>query len=68
MKEFSTESFLTLGMALTADKATMEQRVRGIFARRNSARTAKISALALCIALGVGCFTTACRPKAVRST
>jgi hypothetical protein len=40
----------------------MEQRVRGVFARKNSARPAKVLALALCVALGVGCFTTACQP------
>jgi hypothetical protein len=62
MRRLSTDDFLTLGMALTADKAAMEQRVRGVFARKSSARTAKILAFTLCIALGVGCFTTACRP------
>jgi len=62
MKQLSTEDFLTLGMALTGDKKTMERRVRGVFGRQNSARAAKILALALCIALGIGCFTTACQP------
>jgi len=62
MKRLSTEDFLTLGMALTADKTAMERRVRGVFARKSSARPAKILALALCIALGIGCFTTACQP------
>ncbi len=62
MKQFTTERYLTLGMALTADKATMERRVRGVFARKNSARPVKILTLALCIALGIGCFTTACWP------
>jgi hypothetical protein len=62
MKRLSTDDYLTLGMALTADKAAMEQRVRGVFARKSSARPAKALALALCVALGVGCFTTACQP------
>lgn len=59
-----TERLLTLGMALTADKRTMERRVRGIFARRTSARAAKVGALALCLLLGAACFTTACQPQA----
>ncbi len=63
MKRLSTDDFLTLGMALTADKATMERRVRGVFARKNSARPIKILALLLCVVLGVGCFTTACQPE-----
>ena len=62
MRRTSTETYLTLGMALTADKTAMERRVRGVFAREKSARPAKVLALALCIALGIGCFTTACQP------
>jgi len=62
MKRLSTEELLTLGMALTADKTAMERRVRGVFARKKSARPAKVLTLALCIALGIGCFTTACQP------
>lgn len=62
MKPLSTDDFLTLGMALTADKTMMERRVRGVFTRKRSTRAARISTLALCIALGLGCFTTACRP------
>jgi hypothetical protein len=61
MRRTETEKYLTLGMALTADKKTMERRVRGVFARKSSARTAKILALTLCAALAVGCFTTACK-------
>jgi len=62
MRRTSTEKYLTLGMALTGDKKTMERRVRGVFGRKSSARAARILALALCIALGLGCFTTACQP------
>ncbi len=61
MRRTSTERYLTLGMALTADKATMERRVRGVFARKNSPRSIKALALLLCVVLGVGCFTTACK-------
>ena len=61
MRRTSTEKYLTLGMALTGDKKTMERRVRGVFGRKNSPRPVKMLALLLCIALGVGCFTTACK-------
>ncbi len=57
----STQELITLGMALRADRATMEQRIRGIFSRKSSG-IAYISALVLSIAVSVGCFTTACRP------
>ncbi len=57
----STEELLSIGMALQADRNTMEQRIRGIFSRKSS-RAAYVSALALSIALAVGCFTSACRP------
>jgi len=62
MKELSTDRLLSIGMALTADKKTMERRVRGIFAKQKSAKPAKLLALALCFALGAACFTTACIP------
>lgn len=61
MRRTSTEKYLTLGMALTADKKTMERRVRGVFERRSSSRPIKALALLLCLVLGVGCFTTACK-------
>ncbi len=61
MRRTSTEKYLTLGMALTADKATMERRVRGVFAKKNSSKPMKALALLLCVVLGVGCFTTACK-------
>ncbi|MEN6418404.1 MAG: hypothetical protein ABFC73_05735 [Clostridiaceae bacterium] len=65
MKRFSqssTDRLLTLGMALYADQKTMERRVRGVFARKKSAKPAKLLALILCLALAAGCFTTACQP------
>lgn len=65
MKRFnqsSTDRLLTLGMALYADQKTMERRVRGVFARKKSAKPAKLLTLALCLALAAGCFTTACQP------
>ncbi len=62
MKHQSTDQLLTLGMALTTDKKTMERRVRGVFARKRSAKGALILSLVLVLALGVGAFTTACQP------
>lgn len=67
MKRFSqssTDRLLTLGMALYADKKTMERRVRGVFARKKSTKPAILLTLALCLALAAGCFTTACQPGA----
>ena len=61
MKRLSTDDC----MALTADKTAMEQRVRGVFAKQKSTKPVKLLALALCLALGVGCFTTACQPAEV---
>ena len=61
-KTHSTDQLLTLGMALTTDKKTMERRVRGVFARKKSAKGALILALVLALALGFGAFTTACQP------
>ena len=51
-----------MGLALYADKRTMEQRVRGIFGRVRTARFARILAVLLCLVVFVGCFTTACVP------
>ncbi len=62
MKQRSTDQLLTLGMALTSDKRTMERRVRGVFARRKSARGVLILSLLLVLALGFAAFTTACQP------
>ena len=62
MKRRSTDQLLTLGMALTTDKRAMERRVRGVFARKKSARAARAFALVLTLALAAGGFTTACQP------
>ena len=62
MKQFTTDKLLSLGMALHADKRTMEHRVRSIFARRHSAWFASVAAVVLCGAIGVLGFTTACQP------
>jgi len=58
----TTEKLLSLGMALNADRATMEQRIRGIFARKRSGIAALTAAVVLTATIGIGCFTTACRP------
>ncbi len=58
----TTEELLCLGMALRADRETMETRIRGIFGRKKSSRLAALTALVLAIAMAAGCFTTACRP------
>lgn len=62
MKHVTTDKLLSLGMALHADKRTMEMRVRSIFARRYSAWFASLAAVVLCGAIGVLGFTTACQP------
>ena len=36
--------------------------MRGVFARKKSAKPAKLLALILCLALAAGCCTTACQP------
>ena len=59
----STESLLTLGMALTSDKRSMERRVRGVFARRKSAKGVLALSLVLALTLGFAAFTTACQPE-----
>ena len=61
-KRKSTDQLLTLGMALTTDKRAMERRVRGVFARKTSAKGVIALALILALALGVAAFTTACQP------
>jgi len=62
MKQRTTDRLLTLGMALTSDRRTMERRVRGVFARKKSAKVAMVLSLTLVLALAAGGFTTACRP------
>ncbi len=58
----TTDQLLTLGMALTTDKKSMERRVRGVFARKTSAKGVIALSLVLALALGFGAFTTACQP------
>ena len=60
--QLSTDRLLTLGMALYADKKTMEQRIHGIFARPRSATGALLASILLTATLGLACFTTACQP------
>ena len=62
MNRIKTQSLLTLGMALTSDRKTMERRVRGVFARRKSARVVLALSTVLVLALGFAAFTTACQP------
>ncbi len=61
-RTLSTQELLSLGMALQADRKTMEQRIRGIFSRTKSTWAASAAAMALVLALTAACFTTACRP------
>ena len=58
----STDQLLTLGMALTTDKKAMERRVRGVFARKTSAKSVIALSLVFALALGFAAFTTACQP------
>ncbi len=58
----NTDHLLTLGMALTTDHHAMEQRVRGVFARKKSAKGILILSAILVVTLGFGAFTTACQP------
>ena len=57
-----TDHLLTLGMALTTDRRTMERRVRGVFARKRSAKGVLALSALLVLALGFAAFTTACQP------
>ena len=59
----STDHLLTLGMALTTDKRAMERRVRGVFARKKSAKSVLALSALLALALGFAVFTTACQPE-----
>ena len=65
MMRWNTDQLLTLGMALTTDRRTMERRVRGVFARKKSAKGVLILSIVLALALGFAAFTTACQPEAV---
>jgi len=68
MKHLTTDKLLSLGMALHADKRTMEHRVRSIFARRRSAWFASLAGIILCGVIGVLGFTTACQPAVETAT
>ena len=57
----STDQLLTLGMALTTDRRAMERRVRGVFARKRSAKGVLALSALLALALGFAAFTTACQ-------
>ena len=59
----NTDHLLTLGMALTTDKRSMERRVRGVFARKRSAKGVLVLSALLALALGFTAFTTACQPE-----
>ncbi len=61
-RTISTDKLLTMGLALYADKRSMEKRVRGIFGRARTAGFARILTVLLCLAVFVGGFTTACVP------
>ena len=63
MKPHSTDQLLFLGMALTTDKKAMERRVRGVFARKTSAKSVIVLSLVLALSLGFAAFTTACQPE-----
>ena len=62
MKRMNTEHLLTLGMALITDRRAMERRVRGVFARKRSAKGIVALSLVLVLVLGFAAFTTACQP------
>ena len=64
----TTDQLLTLGMALTSDRRSMERRVRGVFARKRSAKSVLALSLVLALTLGFAAFTTACQPGQPLST
>ena len=59
--KIKTDQLLTLGMALTTDQRAMERRVRGVFARKRSAKGVLVLSALLVLALGFAAFTTACQ-------
>ena len=67
-RTISTHQLLTMGLALYADKRSMEQRVRGIFGRSRTAGFARVLAALLCLVVFVGGFTTACVPARETAT
>ncbi len=58
----TTEEILSLGLGLTADKKTMEERVRGVFSRRHSTALAAAVAFVIVALALLLCFTTVLRP------
>ena len=58
----TTEEILSLGLGLTADKKTMEERVRGVFSRRRSTALAAAVAFVIVALALLLCFTTILRP------
>jgi beta-lactamase regulating signal transducer with metallopeptidase domain len=53
---------LVLGMARGGSKKAAEKRIRGIFAKSRSKKSAVLISALLAAVLLVGCFTTACQP------
>ena len=62
ISEKSTDELLSLGMALHADKDTMETRIHGIFSRKKSSWIAMSIAFVLALSMGIVCFTTKVQP------
>ncbi len=62
ISEKSTDELLSLGMALHADKDTMETRIHGIFSRKRSSWIAMSIAFVLALSMGIVCFTTKVQP------
>ena len=58
----TTEEILSLGLGLSADKKTMEERVRGVFSRRHSTALAAAVAFVIVALALLLCFTTVLRP------
>lgn len=53
---------VALGMARGSTRKAAEQRIKGIFMKSSSGKSARFMAAALAIVLFVCCFTTACQP------
>ncbi len=58
----TTGEILSPGLALSADRKTMEERVRGIFGRPRSTALAAVAAFLIVALALILCFTTALRP------
>ncbi len=57
-----------LGMALGSSKKVAEQRIRGIYMKQKTKRSAKLAAVILAGVMGIACFTTACSPAQAADT